>query len=121
MAAITRTYTFSDGNTAYGSQVETEISTLVTAWNNHNAGTSTWTVVSALNASAVPLIADNSSGTNDIAQFKDNGTAVVSVNDGGNVSFSVAGKGIILKTPDGNQTWLVRLDNEGGLVTDQVS
>lgn len=121
MAAITRTYTFTDGSRAYGSQVETEISTLVNAWNNHNAGTSSWGVVSALNASAVPLTADNSSGTSDIAQFKDNGTAVVSVNDGGNVTFSVAGKGIVLKTPDGNDTYLIAIDNNGQITTEQLS
>lgn len=48
MAAITRTYTFVDGTTAYGSQVEIEISNIVTAWNNHNAGSSQWTALSVL-------------------------------------------------------------------------
>lgn len=45
MSTVARTYTFTDGTTAYGSQVETEFSTIYTAWNNHDAGTSTWTLV----------------------------------------------------------------------------
>lgn len=83
MSTITRTFTFSDGTTAYGSQVESEISNIVTAFNNHNAGTSTWSIISVLNASSVPLVADNSTGTNDIVNFKDNGAIVFRVNDGG--------------------------------------
>lgn len=45
MSTITRTYTFTDGTTAYGSQVESEISNIVTTWNNHDAGTSSWTAL----------------------------------------------------------------------------
>ena len=45
MATISRTYTFSDGTTAYGSQVETEIDTISDAHNNHDSGASRWTVV----------------------------------------------------------------------------
>lgn len=47
MATITRTYTFTDGSIAYGSQVESEVSNIVTTWNNHDGGTSTWTNVKA--------------------------------------------------------------------------
>lgn len=47
MSSITRTYTFTDGTTAYGSQVESEVSNIVTTWNNHNSGTSRWTTVDA--------------------------------------------------------------------------
>ncbi len=46
MSTITRTYTFTDGTTAYGSQVESEISNIVTTWNNHDAGSSQWTTLS---------------------------------------------------------------------------
>lgn len=45
MATITRTYSFTDGTTAYGSQVESEVSNIVTVFNNHDSGSSTWTVV----------------------------------------------------------------------------
>ncbi len=55
MASITRTHTFSDGTTAYGSQVETEISTLVTAFNNHDAGTSSWTAINVSSTATNPV------------------------------------------------------------------
>lgn len=51
MSTISRTYTFTDGTTAYGSQVETEISTIVTAFNNHDAATSSWTNLKVAGAS----------------------------------------------------------------------
>lgn len=47
MSTITRTYQFTDGTTAYGSEVESEISNIVTTWNLHDAGTSSWTNVKA--------------------------------------------------------------------------
>lgn len=63
MAAITRTYTFTDGTTAYGSQVETEISTIVSAWNNHDAGTSSWTKVKISSSETTPLDVISSGST----------------------------------------------------------
>lgn len=47
MSSISRTYTFTDGTAAYGSQVESEISNIVNTWNSHDAGTSVWTIVNA--------------------------------------------------------------------------
>lgn len=47
MSSISRTYSFTDGTDAYGSQVESEISNIVTTWNLHDAGTSAWTVVNS--------------------------------------------------------------------------
>jgi len=87
MASVARSYTFTDGTDAYGSQVENELNTIFNAWNNHNAGTSTWTVLSASNASAVPLIANNSTGTNDIFNGRDNGTNIFRLVDGGWMHF----------------------------------
>lgn len=49
MAAISRAYTFTDGTDAYGSQVENEFNTVFNAWNNHDAGTSSWTYVKVSN------------------------------------------------------------------------
>ncbi len=43
MSQITRTYSFTDGSTAYGSQVESEILNIVTVWNNHDSAASNWT------------------------------------------------------------------------------
>lgn len=45
MSQISRTYTFIDGSTAYGSQVESEISNIVMTWNNHDSGTLIWTLI----------------------------------------------------------------------------
>lgn len=47
MAAVSRIYTFTDGNDAYGSQVESEFGVIYNAWNNHDAGTSIWTSLKA--------------------------------------------------------------------------
>lgn len=85
MGAVERTHTFNSEQMPTGNDAETEFSGIYDAWNNHNSGTQKWRVVSALNASAAPLIADNSTGTNDIVQFKDNGSTVWSIADGGNL------------------------------------
>lgn len=45
MSLITRTYTFTDGTTAFGSQVDSEISNIVTTINNLDSGATTWTNV----------------------------------------------------------------------------
>lgn len=45
MSQITRTYTFVDGQTAYGSQVESEVGNIVTTFNNHDNGVSSWTKI----------------------------------------------------------------------------
>ncbi len=81
MAIITRTYTFTDGTTAYGSQVESEISGIVVALNALDAGTSTWTYVKATNSTITNLtLAGNlAAGNNKItglAAATGNGEAV---------------------------------------------
>lgn len=53
MSSVARLYTFTDGTDAYGSQVEAEFSTIFNSWNNHDAGTSTWTAVKATTLTAV--------------------------------------------------------------------
>lgn len=45
MAILTRTYTFTDGETAYGSQVDSEIANLVNTINSLDDGNTTWTKV----------------------------------------------------------------------------
>lgn len=45
MSILTRTYTFTDGTTAYGSQVDSEISNIVNTLNNLDNGSTTWTNV----------------------------------------------------------------------------
>jgi hypothetical protein len=45
MSLLTRTYTFTDGTTAYGSQVDSEISNIVNTLNNLDSAAITWTNV----------------------------------------------------------------------------
>lgn len=45
MALITRTYSFTDGTTAYGSQVDSEIANIVNTINSLDQGGTTWTTV----------------------------------------------------------------------------
>lgn len=45
MALITRTFTFTDGTVAYGSQVESEIANIVNTLNSLDSGSLTWTNV----------------------------------------------------------------------------
>jgi hypothetical protein len=61
------------------------------AHNDHDTGTSKWGTVSAENATTTPLISNNSTGTNNIAELRDNGTAVVTVADGGTTTFAPGG------------------------------
>lgn len=68
---------------AYGSQVNSEINNIVNILNNLDAGSSKWDIVSILNATSVPLIVDNSSGSQDVADFKVNGSTKVSVGSAG--------------------------------------
>lgn len=81
---ITRLYTFVDGTTAYGSQVEYEIGNIVSSLNDLNNTTTSWNAASISNGtSTVPLTVSNSTGTQNIVNFKDNTTAVLSIADGG--------------------------------------
>lgn len=97
MAQLTRSTKISGGTTlqantlARSADVETDMLTLFNAHNNHDTGTSKWGVVSSLSATTCPLIADNSTGTNDIMNLKDNSTTVLTVADGGIVTVAPGG------------------------------
>lgn len=80
-----RTYQFTDGTTAYGSQVEVEIGNIVNVLNNLNTATVTWGQVSASHGTNVPLIADCASGSQHIADFKNNNVIKASVDSSGNI------------------------------------
>lgn len=45
MSLLTRTYTFTDGTTAYGSQVDSEVANIVNTLNSLDQGNTTWTNV----------------------------------------------------------------------------
>src|SRR5690349_6668928 len=109
MASLfTRTYTFVDGTIAYGSQVEAEIANIVNNLNSLNTATINWGQVSILHSANVPLIADCSSGSQHIADFKNNSVIKFSVAsdgsidskgaatiEGGDITISTAGSGIV--------------------------
>lgn len=91
-----RTYTFVDGTTAYGSQVEAEIGNIVTVLNNLNTGSTNWGIVSALHATSVPLTADCSSGTQHIADFKNNSVIKASISSDGTITSTKTSSQVVL-------------------------
>ena len=133
MAQITRSTKVGGGTTlqsntlARAADVEADVLTLFNAHNNHDAGTSKWQVGSFENATSTVVIANNSTGTNDILDLRDNGTSVFKVADGGTItitgaiSMTGAGTGITLTSPDGLHTYRIYVDNNGELSRDQIS
>lgn len=95
---VSRTYTFSDGTIAYGSQVEQEFSTLYTTLNNLNNATTNWGRVSVLNTTSVPLIADCSSGGQNIANFNNNSVVKASVGSDGTITTVKTSNQLVLGT-----------------------
>lgn len=133
MAQITRSTKISGGTTlsantlARAVDVETDILTLFTAYNNSDTGTVKWQVVSAENAASTVIIANNSTGTNDIVDFRDNGTSVLKVADGGattitgignntplTVTAADGGSGIALIANNGTSTGNIFSFKDGG-------
>lgn len=88
-----RTYTFLDGTTAYGSQVETEFGNLSVVLNNLNTGVTNWGIVSVLHATSVPLVADCSAGSQNIANFKNNSVIKASISSAGLLTAAGAAMG----------------------------
>lgn len=85
MSELNISNVFSDGDIVNATKFNTNYSDIVTYVNNRNSGSSAWDafyMTSATNSA----VFDNSTGTQDIAQFKDNGTTVFSINDGGYVN-----------------------------------
>ena len=74
MASVAVTNTFTASTTAVASEVNANFTDLVNYINNRNSASATWDAVSALSTSTTVLIADNSTGTNDIVTFKNNWT-----------------------------------------------
>lgn len=121
MALINRTYTFTDGTVAYGSQVDSEIANIVNTINNLDSATTKWDQVSILNSSSIPLIVDNSTGSQDIANFKVNGVTKTRITPTGEITITGTGLGIILTDNDGTgRTWRI-LVNAGVLSVQEVT
>jgi hypothetical protein len=91
MAASSVTYTFTNGTAANGSEVNVNFSDLVTYINNRNDATATWDRITVTNATLVPMIVNNSTGTQNIANFQDNGSNVLQVTNGGASIFTAVG------------------------------
>ena len=85
MASLAVTNTLSSGATILASEHNTNYSDIVTYVNNRNSGSSSWDALYSLSTSTVPLRCDNSTGTQNIANFYDNGTEVLVIKDGGNI------------------------------------
>jgi hypothetical protein len=82
---------FQSNTVARAADVETDMAAVFAAHNNHDTGTSEWQRVLATNASNPPIVANNSTGTNNIFEAHDNGSAVFSIEDGGTVSVDPGG------------------------------
>lgn len=97
MAQITRSTKVSGGTTlqsntlARAQDVETDMLALFNAHNNHDTGTSKWQVGSFENATSTVVIANNSTGTNDIFDARDNGTSAFKIADGGTITHAPGG------------------------------
>lgn len=111
MAQITRSTKVSGGTTlqsntlARAVDVETDVLTLFNAHNNADAGTSKWQVGSFENATSTVVIVNNSTGTNDIIDCRDNGTTVFKIADGGTATHTAnAGTNKALISNNGTST-----------------
>ena len=127
MAQLTRSTkvngstTLASNTLARATDVETDMLTLFNAHNNHDTAVSAWTAVTILGNSTVPLTADNSTGTQNIANFKDNGTSVVSIADGGIVTATaVATSGTTLTVTAANGGTGVPLVANNGTSTGNI-
>lgn len=127
MAQITRTTKIGGGATlqsntlARAADVETDVLTLFTAHNNADTGTSKWQVGSFENASSTVVIANNSTGTNDILDARDNGTSVLKVADGGTTTVRAtdggSGKALIVNNGTSTGNILEVQDNGSAVFT----
>lgn len=87
MALITRTYTFTDGTTAYGSQVDAEIANIVNTLNSLDQGSITWTNVKvttllpqanvAMGGFKLTGLANGSAATDSVAYGQISGVTIV--------------------------------------------
>lgn len=112
MAQITRPSKAASGGEDFAANsvlVSTELNAdfeiLKDGHNAHDDGSTAWQVVKAENATTLPLIANNSTGTQNIAELRDNGTAVVTVADGGATTvLATGGSAVPLTVNNGTST-----------------
>lgn len=92
MAAPSVTNNFVNNTTADGPAVSANFSDLVNFLANRNDGSASWDRCLVTSSSAVALIANNSTGTSNIANFQDNGSNVFQIVDGGDLYMNSAKK-----------------------------
>lgn len=112
MANVAVTNTFSANTTIESGQMNTNLSDLVTYINNRNTAAADWEACHVTTADRVPMQIDNSTGANSIAIFQDNGTAVMTIADGGVITTTGAQRG-----PNGSAsvpTWSFSTDTDTG-------
>ena len=109
MAAPSVTNTFTNNTTADASEVNTNFTDLVDYISDRNDGSVAWERCLVTNASSVPLIINNSTGTVNIANFQDNGTNVFQIVDGGNVYMNATKK---LFLDGGSNTYITESSND---------
>lgn len=121
MAQVTRSTKVGGGTTlqsntlARAADVEIDMLTLFNAHNNHDTGTSKWTAIVAEGVTTVPLTANNSTGTQNIANFQDNGTNVLSIADGGATTILAAGASAVpLTVNNGTSTGSILIVKDNG-------
>jgi hypothetical protein len=95
---VSRTYSFVDGMTAYGSHVDAEVENIVDVMNSLNAGTTVWERVYATHATSVPLIADVSGGSQNAAEFKSSAATKASISSTGVLTLVPTSNQIVLGT-----------------------
>src|SRR3990167_11248840 len=87
MADVSVTYSFSANTTAASGEVNQNFTDLVNYLNARADGGTAWDGAYVESASVNPVLrVNNSSGTNNIAEFEDNGTNVVVIPDGGGIT-----------------------------------
>lgn len=106
MSELQVSNSFTDGDVVSATNFNTNYSDIVTYVNNRNSAASTWDSFYVTHATTVPLIANNSTGTQSILQLKDNGTTVYEVFDGGVITQSGQIYGRATKTSDQTITGL---------------
>jgi hypothetical protein len=83
MTALTKTFDFSRFNENINFGLNIVLNDIVDYINNRNSAVAIWDALWATNATTVPLQINNSTGTQNIANFQDNGTNVLTIADGG--------------------------------------
>lgn len=86
MSDVSAPVTFVTGSTVQAADFNSNYASIVDYVNARNSGSESWDKLYVSSASVVPLIANNSTGVQDIFSVLDNGVSVFSVADGGYIS-----------------------------------